>query len=166
MKKLFAAVLIASSFISFKAGAQERAGDAALGAVSGALVLGPVGAVAGAIIGYTAGPSIAHSWGGGQSAPRPRVRRTTQTSAEPRAGQPSEAGTQGAGIQESKIQESKIQESKTQGSKTQESKIVESGTQTAAVQQQAAAKVSSAPALPTSEPAVTGKASPPVQGFE
>ncbi|WP_164718305.1 hypothetical protein [Bradyrhizobium sp. LVM 105] len=43
--------------------AQERAGDAALGAVSGAVVLGPVGAVAGALIGYTAGPSIARSWG-------------------------------------------------------------------------------------------------------
>lgn len=43
--------------------AQERAGDAALGAVSGAIVLGPVGAVAGALIGYTAGPSIARSWG-------------------------------------------------------------------------------------------------------
>ncbi|WP_440642158.1 hypothetical protein ACSHT2_14465 [Bradyrhizobium sp. PUT101] len=53
--------------------AQERAGDAALGAVSGAVVLGPVGAVAGALIGYTAGPSIARSWGmrGSQSA-RPR----------------------------------------------------------------------------------------------
>lgn len=50
--------------------AQERAGDAALGAVSGAVVLGPVGAVAGALIGYTAGPSIARSWGlrGSQSA--------------------------------------------------------------------------------------------------
>ena len=43
--------------------AQERAGDAALGAVSGAVVLGPIGAVAGALVGYTAGPSIARSWG-------------------------------------------------------------------------------------------------------
>ncbi|MHB0769395.1 hypothetical protein [Bradyrhizobium sp. 5.13L] len=43
--------------------AQERAGDAALGALSGAVVLGPVGAVAGALVGYTAGPSIARSWG-------------------------------------------------------------------------------------------------------
>ncbi|MDE2332600.1 MAG: hypothetical protein KGK16_17705, partial [Bradyrhizobium sp.] len=41
--------------------AQERGGDAALGALSGALVLGPVGAVAGAIVGYTAGPSISQS---------------------------------------------------------------------------------------------------------
>jgi hypothetical protein len=43
--------------------AQERVGDAALGAVSGALVGGPVGLVAGGIVGFTAGPSIARSWG-------------------------------------------------------------------------------------------------------
>ncbi|MGH6713167.1 MAG: hypothetical protein ACREEK_29950 [Bradyrhizobium sp.] len=43
--------------------AQNRAGDAALGAVSGAVVLGPIGAVAGAFIGYSAGPAIARSWG-------------------------------------------------------------------------------------------------------
>jgi hypothetical protein len=43
--------------------AQHRAGDAALGAVSGAVVLGPIGAVAGAFIGYSAGPAIARSWG-------------------------------------------------------------------------------------------------------
>ncbi|WP_407187862.1 hypothetical protein [Bradyrhizobium centrosematis] len=66
--------------------AQERAGDAALGAVSGAVVLGPVGAVAGALIGYTAGPSIARSWGmrGAQSAthrapPRRAARSPTRT---------------------------------------------------------------------------------------
>ena len=41
----------------------QRAGDAALGAVAGAVVLGPVGAVAGAFVGYTAGPSISRSWG-------------------------------------------------------------------------------------------------------
>lgn len=45
------------------ASAQERAGDAALGALSGAVVLGPVGAVAGAVVGYTSGPSIARAWG-------------------------------------------------------------------------------------------------------
>ena len=43
--------------------AQERVGDAALGALSGAVVLGPVGAVAGAFVGYTAGPHIAGAWG-------------------------------------------------------------------------------------------------------
>ena len=52
-------VIIATSAAS----AQHRAGDAALGAVSGAVVLGPVGAIAGAFIGYSAGPSIARAWG-------------------------------------------------------------------------------------------------------
>ncbi|MGJ4947126.1 hypothetical protein [Bradyrhizobium sp. HKCCYLS20291] len=42
---------------------EHRGGDAALGALSGAVVFGPVGAVAGAVVGYTAGPSIARSWG-------------------------------------------------------------------------------------------------------
>jgi hypothetical protein len=79
MKKLLVAVLVAASFISFEARAQNRAGDAALGAVSGAVVLGPVGAVAGAVIGYTAGPAIAHSWGAGRSGPRSRARRAAQS---------------------------------------------------------------------------------------
>jgi len=78
MNKLLVAALIAGSFISFEASAQDRAGDAALGAVSGAVVLGPVGAVAGALIGYTAGPSIARSWGLQRSASRSRTRRETQ----------------------------------------------------------------------------------------
>ncbi len=50
--------------------AQERAGDAVLGALSGAVVLGPVGAVAGAVVGYTAGPSISRSWRLRRSEPR------------------------------------------------------------------------------------------------
>jgi hypothetical protein len=79
MKRALVAVVIAGSLFSFEASAQERAGSAALGAVSGALVLGPIGAVAGAFIGYSAGPAIAHSWGDGRSAPRSRVRREAQT---------------------------------------------------------------------------------------
>src|SRR3989442_8769358 len=63
MKTLLVAALIAGFLISFEAKAQERGGDAALGALSGAVVLGPIGAVAGAVVGYTAGPSIARSWG-------------------------------------------------------------------------------------------------------
>jgi outer membrane lipoprotein SlyB len=43
--------------------AQERVGDAALGGLSGAIVLGPVGAVAGIVVGYAAGPAISRSWG-------------------------------------------------------------------------------------------------------
>jgi hypothetical protein len=92
MKKLLVAVLVAGSFVSLQASAQERAGDAALGAVSGAVVLGPVGAVAGALIGFTAGPSIAHSWGVRRSASRPRVRHATQSNFREPA--PQEPGTQ------------------------------------------------------------------------
>ncbi|MFL5105192.1 MAG: hypothetical protein ACJ8DX_03745 [Xanthobacteraceae bacterium] len=70
------------------ASAQERAGDAALGAVSGALVFGPVGAVAGALVGYAAGPSIARSWGLKRSEPRPlksQARRITPPATKTRA---------------------------------------------------------------------------------
>ena len=68
MKKLFPAAIVATALVATMlapsgALAQERAGQAALGALSGAIVLGPVGAVAGAVIGYTAGPAIASSWG-------------------------------------------------------------------------------------------------------
>jgi hypothetical protein len=83
MKNFWIGALIVGSLISFEAKAQERAGDAALGAVSGAVVLGPVGAVAGAIVGFTAGPSIARSWGVRRSASRARVQRTSQTNAVP-----------------------------------------------------------------------------------
>lgn len=44
-------------------GRHERPVDAGLGALSGAVVFGPVGLVAGAVVGYTAGPGIARSWG-------------------------------------------------------------------------------------------------------
>src|SRR3954453_11937303 len=64
MRQALAAVaLTGMTMLASAAVAQERAGDAALGAASGAVVLGPVGAVAGAIVGYTAGPSISHAWG-------------------------------------------------------------------------------------------------------
>lgn len=63
MRKTIAVVVLALPLLSSAALAQERAGDAALGALSGAVVLGPVGALAGAVVGYAAGPSIAHSWG-------------------------------------------------------------------------------------------------------
>ncbi|WP_439923694.1 DNA-directed RNA polymerase subunit N [Nitrobacter sp. JJSN] len=63
MKTIIAVVALALPLLSSAALAQERTGDAALGALSGAVVLGPVGALAGAVVGYTAGPSIAHSWG-------------------------------------------------------------------------------------------------------
>jgi hypothetical protein len=63
MKKVLAALAIAMALVPSVAFAEERTGDAALGALAGAVVLGPVGLVAGAAVGYTAGPSIANSWG-------------------------------------------------------------------------------------------------------
>lgn len=70
MKKLVVCVALTLSLTSVAAKAAERAGDAALGALSGAVVLGPIGAVAGAVVGYTAGPHIARSWGLRRSAAR------------------------------------------------------------------------------------------------
>ena len=62
MKAFLTAVAAAATLASPAAFAQERVADAALGGLSGALVLGPVGAVAGIIVGYAAGPSISRSW--------------------------------------------------------------------------------------------------------
>src|SRR5882757_1277581 len=70
MKKLILCVAVALALTSVAAKAAERAGDAALGALSGAVVLGPIGAVAGAVVGYTAGPHIARSWGSHRSPAR------------------------------------------------------------------------------------------------
>ena len=52
MKRMVVAVLIVVWWVPSGASADERVGSAALGAVSGALVLGPIGAVAGAAVGY------------------------------------------------------------------------------------------------------------------
>lgn len=41
----------------------DRGVEAALGGAAGGLIFGPIGLVAGAITGYTAGPAISHSWG-------------------------------------------------------------------------------------------------------
>jgi len=49
--------------VSAPAMAGERVTDAALGALAGAVVAGPVGLVAGGVVGYTAGPGIAREWG-------------------------------------------------------------------------------------------------------
>jgi uncharacterized membrane protein YdjX (TVP38/TMEM64 family) len=75
--KIAAVVLIAGvTMLPATAGAQERAGNAALGALAGAVVFGPVGAVAGAAVGYTAGHGIARDWGLHRSRPARRVRKT------------------------------------------------------------------------------------------
>jgi hypothetical protein len=138
MKKLLVAALIARSFVLAEARAQERAGDAALGAVSGAVVLGPVGAVAGAVIGYTAGPTIAHSWGLRRSGSRSHARRTQLAKSDPR---------------------SPKQNSNIEGDATQGASIQGTG-------EQAAIKVSSPPAIKSSETPPGEGATPPVQGFE
>ena len=62
-KALIAVAMLLLLTPSFACAQDHRPGDAALGALSGAVVLGPVGAVAGAVVGYAAGPSIARSWG-------------------------------------------------------------------------------------------------------
>lgn len=76
MRMLLAALILAATLIAPEARAQERVGTAALGALSGALILGPVGAVAGAVVGYTAGPEMAR--GLGEAPPRARPRRKGQ----------------------------------------------------------------------------------------
>jgi hypothetical protein len=65
MNRIITVAIVAAGigFVPIVAGAQERAGDAALGALSGALVGGPIGLVAGGVVGFTAGPAIARSWG-------------------------------------------------------------------------------------------------------
>jgi uncharacterized membrane protein len=62
MKSTITVAAVTLSLMSSAAMAGERPADAALGALSGAVVFGPIGAVAGAVVGYTAGPSISHSW--------------------------------------------------------------------------------------------------------
>ena len=81
MKKIMASVALSLALMSSAAMAQERAGDAALGALSGAVVLGPIGAVAGAVIGYTAGPSISNSWGLNRSSAPRQARRAASREA-------------------------------------------------------------------------------------
>src|SRR5260370_1178639 len=65
MKSLVALGLLADSITLTPgaAGAQERTGDAALGALAGAVVAGPFGLVAGGGVGYTAGPGLARGGG-------------------------------------------------------------------------------------------------------
>jgi hypothetical protein len=75
MRSIIVATVIALALPS-AALAGERHGDAAIGALSGAVVLGPVGLVAGAVIGYTAGPSIAQSWRNSRHHPRSQARAT------------------------------------------------------------------------------------------
>jgi hypothetical protein len=65
MKALLALplVMVGITVAPAVASAQERLKDGALGAISGAVVAGPVGAVAGGAVGYVAGPNIARGLG-------------------------------------------------------------------------------------------------------
>jgi hypothetical protein len=74
--KIAAVVLLAGvAILPNAAGAQERLGNTALGALAGAVVFGPVGAVAGAAVGYTAGHGIARDLGFHRSRPARHVRK-------------------------------------------------------------------------------------------
>src|SRR5215475_3061029 len=70
MRAIHFVLVGALTLLPLAAQADERPGDAAIGAVSGALVFGPVGLVAGAIVGYAAGPSISNSWRRNRNHPR------------------------------------------------------------------------------------------------
>jgi hypothetical protein len=64
MKFTIAAAAIAAGLVFAPAVAQaDRAVNTGLGVGSGLLVFGPVGAVVGGVVGYTAGSGIARSWG-------------------------------------------------------------------------------------------------------
>jgi hypothetical protein len=91
MKWLVVAAVISLAFVPMEASAQERGGDAALGAISGAVVFGPIGAVAGALVGYTAGPSIARSWGLRGSSGRDKAAKVKTRVATPRTATPGTA---------------------------------------------------------------------------
>jgi hypothetical protein len=65
MKTILAAALIAAGIaaVPTMANAQERVGDGAMGAAAGAVAFGPVGALAGGLTGFFAGPHISRDLG-------------------------------------------------------------------------------------------------------
>jgi hypothetical protein len=93
MKKTLAFAALGLSVMSANALAGEhRGGDAALGALSGAVVFGPVGALAGALVGFAAGPGIAQSWGlrGSRTARHARRSAGQETGSAATASQPAQ----------------------------------------------------------------------------
>ena len=74
MKGIIAVVAAAASLVlAANVANAGRAVNTALGTAAGLVVFGPVGAVAGAAVGFTAGKGIARSWG--LSRPHRRVTR-------------------------------------------------------------------------------------------
>jgi hypothetical protein len=63
MRKAAIVLITAVVLVPAGADARHRVGNAAIGAVAGGVVFGPVGALAGAAVGYTAGEGIARDWG-------------------------------------------------------------------------------------------------------
>jgi hypothetical protein len=64
MKAMIATVVIAVTLAFATTSAYAgRVANTAIGTLTGLVVFGPVGAVAGAAVGYTAGHGIARSWG-------------------------------------------------------------------------------------------------------
>jgi len=80
MRFMIAAAAVAMGLALAPATAHaDRAVNTGLGVGSGLLVFGPVGAVVGGVVGYTAGDGIARSWGVSRQHRRParKVRRPT-----------------------------------------------------------------------------------------
>jgi len=64
MKRIVTIAFVAAALlVPAAANAGERVLDGALGGLSGGIVFGPVGLVAGGLTGYVAGPSIARGLG-------------------------------------------------------------------------------------------------------
>ncbi|HEY7300700.1 MAG TPA: hypothetical protein VH684_22615 [Xanthobacteraceae bacterium] len=78
MRKAGILLITAVVLIPASADARHRAGNAAIGAVAGGVVFGPVGALAGAAVGYTAGEGIARDWGFRHHSRSPHRARHTQ----------------------------------------------------------------------------------------
>jgi predicted lipid-binding transport protein (Tim44 family) len=148
MNLKLAAIALAIALVPVGAHAQERVGDAALGALSGAVVLGPIGAVAGAFVGYAAGPNIANAWGVRRSR-RAYYRRPPRQASE--VSQPARAGDIGA------------RQGAPAQARTAESQAAPSAVNVA-VSPQGAPAPAAAPPAATAAPGGGGMV--PVQGFE